>query len=192
MARWWPPRSPLRGWGRCGIDWTTISPDNRIIVFDNVEEGGKYIAQWCQEIEKRNLQYARNVQRYLADPFEAFSSRSQGPSCADQALKAGIRFVAWPPDKGQDFDAGIDAIREALDASVANDPTKPRLYVCKRCAGVRSNFSSWAMKKDRTGEMKGADAYETGNDHSIDPLRGTIQSGILQRMRRQLIEEGDW
>ena len=45
------------------------------------------------------------------------------------------------------------------------------------------------MKKAKTGEqLPGADKYEEGNDHSIDPTRGGIQSGILQKEWKRLME----
>jgi hypothetical protein len=180
-----PPSWPMvlaydPGFGTTAMLWVALAPDGGIFVVDEIYEGGK----------RRNLKHGRNVLRMFADPNEAFSARAQGPSCAQQAMKYGLRFVPWPADKGPAFDAGVEAVRHVLANTVRANPTGHYLKVCKRCKGLQANLSSWSYKRDKSGEMvAGADQYEKGNDHAIDCLRGVIQSQYLQTLHRRGLSE---
>jgi hypothetical protein len=160
------------GWGTTACLWVAVSPNGCFYVIDEIYEGQKSMEEHCEEIKKRNRDAGRHVVQFFGDPNEMFSSRAQGPSCADQASKYGIRFVPWPADKGSSFTAGVEAIRHVLSAG--------KIRVCRRCTGLQSNFSAWSYKKNAKGEMlEGADQYEKGNDHAMDCLRGVLSSGRL-------------
>lgn len=168
------------GFGTTCFLWITIAPDNSMLVFDEIYGGGKAFRLHCIEALKRNADKGRNVLRWLGDPNEIMSDRAQGVSCAAQARELGIRFLKWPADKGSAFDAGVEAVRNALNAKPGNGMY---LRICRRCKGLQSNFGSWSFKKNRSGEVaEGADKYTEQDDHALDPLRGTIQSRFLQKM----------
>jgi hypothetical protein len=177
------------GYGTTGVLWMCRSPDGGIIAYDGIYEGGKSMEEHCAEINRRNKLYGRNVLRSFGDPNEMFSSRAQGPSCANQAKKYGLRFLPWPADKGSAFDAGVEAVRHLLANAAKSPAESPYLRVCRRCKGLIDNFESWAYKTNAAGDLRsGADQYEDANDHALDPCRGVIQSGFLQRFGGDISE----
>lgn len=169
------------GFGTTAIVWMCVTPDGGVIAFDEIYEGGKSVAQHSEEIKNRNMKHGRNVLRYYGDPNEFLSNKSTGVSCARQARAAGLRVAEWPKQQGAGFDAGVDMVRQALINTTKEPRVAPYFLVCKRCTGLRSNFSSWGFKKKHGEVLEGADRYEAGNDHGIDCVRGGMGTGFLQR-----------
>jgi phage terminase large subunit len=171
------------GYSITAVLWMCLSPDGGLFIYDEIYEGGKSMEKHCEEIKRRNELHGRNVLRYFGDPNEMFSSRAQGPSCAEQARKYDLRFVPWPADKGSAFDAGVEGLRHVLANSEKNPKEPFYLMVCDNCTGVIGNFESWSFAKNAKGEfIVGADKYEKGNDHGIDCARGGVQSKFLQNI----------
>lgn len=169
------------GWHFTAVEWCAMSPDGGFFFFDEIYEGGKSMQEHCTEIIKRNETNRRNVQRFLGDPNEMFSNRAQNISCARQAKEYGLRFVAWPADKGAAFEAGVEMFRHVLRGTI--EGKTPYVKICRRCKGLRQNLGSWSFKPETTATV-GADRYQAGADHGIDVGRGILSSGYLQRMAR--------
>lgn len=181
----WPQVVALDpGWHNCGIVWMCVAPDGGIFVFDAIQVQKREFSVHCEEILRRNREGKRNILRYFADPNEAFATKSNGPAVAVQARAHDIRFIPWPADRGAAFDAGVEAIRDLL---IAPEGKPFYLRVCERARGFRANMTAWSYRRNAAGILiEGAERYEAANDHCIDPVRGVIQSGFLQRMFAQM------
>jgi hypothetical protein len=160
------------------ILWFAVAPDGDIYIVDEIFEGGRTVAEHCAEVHKRNA--GRTVRRYYGDPQEFFSSRSQGTSCAKQALKCGLRFQRWPATGGRE-EAMVDAVRDLVKNTLRGTPGVQHVYVMRHCVNTIREFQSWSYARTRAGDLpRGKDRFEDRDNHTMDVIKGVVDSGALR------------
>lgn len=158
------------------VVWFVVAPNGDIYIADEIYKGGRSVAEHCAEIHRKNEH--RTIRKYLGDPQEMFSQRSQGPSCASQAKLCGITFVGWPAT-GRNSQAMVNGVRELLNHTVNGEPVK--LYVMASCVNSIMEFQSWRYKRAADGSLPaGDDAFEDRDNHVIDCVKGVVSARCLK------------
>ena len=206
-APYWMPAQPIPDtWPRvCIIDphprkpiavvWLAITPDDRVIVYrDLYDRNLKTVSQvsarikelegwiWDESIPGRGRWYRGAKADPVAIRIIDTSSKQNEPTSGDSIFN---RFASegllCALAKKQNYDAGIDAIHDAL-AESKFEWGEPGLVVYDNCLHVKQNFlnfiwDDWTTSKQKD-RMEQKQSVLKSNDDMIDGIRYYYQHGL--------------
>jgi hypothetical protein len=120
----------------------------------------KHEQDWTQLVAKGGETY---IATFL-DPHAWDKAPGHGVSLAQQFEDAGIPCQPWPFVQKMGEHAMIERIKRRFECDM--------LSVFKSCTAHRREFRVWKHKFDKDGKPDPSDAYEKGNNHLIDGLKG--------------------
>jgi phage terminase large subunit-like protein len=156
------------------VIWTYLTPEDTMVIFDELALQGHTIKQVCDAIKKRNDRWGQKTQSgavaplvpswYVIDPAARNVMHNTGRS--DQAEYVDHRIVTI---LGQnDVIAGINRVRERLQAH--------RLLVCGNCPNLIDEFRKYRWSKETRTEDEAKQKPVKADDHLLDALRYVVAS----------------
>jgi hypothetical protein len=103
------------------------------------------------------------------DPHAFDVSPANRVTIADQYRRCGIACLPWPHTTIMGEHALVQRVKFRLENRL--------LKVFKNCVNTRREFRSWKYKCDKEGRPLAADAFENGNNHILDCLKGFFGTG---------------
>lgn len=153
--------------------FTYLTPEDRLVVFDELALQGHNVEQVCDAIKLVNLKHAKHVgsgkvplqpQWYVIDPAARNVNHQTGRSDQMEYTTHGIVTIA-----GQNsVTAGINRVKERLE----ND----RLLITANCTELLSEFRRYRWKTPTRGENDPKEQPVKTDDHLLDALRYVVMS----------------
>jgi hypothetical protein len=81
-------------------------------------------------------------------------------------------LMGWPRVNEMGEHAMVQKVKYRLENN--GQDGLPLLQVFKPCVNVRREFRSWKYKCDKDGKPVATDAFEKGNEHTLDCIKGFI------------------
>ncbi len=151
--------------------WIARAPNGCLYVVDEIYQGGRTVAQHCEEILRRERAWVEaerglNVQGRYADPQYAFSKTAQSiKTIAEQAEECGIHLERWPATGNTANELQmIEAMRGRLAAQ--------GIKVFGSCQATINEFQSWMWRRRRDGTD--GDEPEDRNNDCLDCIKGAV------------------
>lgn len=145
--------------------WVTISPNETAYVYReyyqanlSVEKNAAAIVA-MSEGETYRTTY---IDPHAFDPPPVYYGAAR--TIAQQYQAAGVRAQPWPFVNVMGEHAMVQRVKGRLENG--------RLRVFKTCTDLRREFRSWKYKVDKDGKPLAVDAFENGNNHLLDCLKG--------------------
>jgi phage terminase large subunit-like protein len=144
----------------CVVLWCYLTPDDDLVVFDEVAMPRSLVSQVVTEIKLRNQRWQITPRWYVIDPAARNKNTQTGRSEQQEFADFGIYTIP-----GQNaVTAGINRVRERL----LND----RLHISSSCTELRAEFPKyrWVMDRHKT-ENSPPEKPVKRDDHALDCLR---------------------
>lgn len=152
--------------------WHAVSPDNRIITFDEHYESGQTIDYHAISVHRKNMEHKRPPSVYIGDPSIRNTDPITGTSIHEEYNKYGVPIVLG----NNDVRGGISRMARYL--SISGD--KPSWMIDPRCSNFirelgRYRWKTHVNKKiaDRSNPME---EPLKKDDHTCDSARYFIMS----------------
>lgn len=155
------------------VVWCYLTPQDQMVVFDELALQGHTIGQVAEAIKLTNLKHGYRqgnaviplqVQWYVIDPSARNVSHQTGRSDQSEFVDHGIVTIL-----GQNsVTAGINRVKERLE----ND----RLLVTANCAVLLSQFKRYRWKTASRSEDDPKEQPVKTDDHLLDALRYVVMS----------------
>lgn len=144
--------------------WFALGPDETIFVYREYYQAGSSIPHHAKAI--KNASEGEKYIRTLIDPAAFAASPANPITVAGQYQKEGMPCFPWPRAQEMGLHAMVQRVKQRLEVK--------RIEVFENCVNLRREFRSWKYKADKDGKPLASDAFEAGNDHALDCLRGFI------------------
>jgi phage terminase large subunit-like protein len=143
----------------CGVIWTYLTPDDRMVAFEEGYYQDMTIREVCEQIHKVNAHYECQPIYYVIDPAARNRSSQTGRSDQMEFVDHGIVTIA-----GQNsVTAGINRVKERLE----ND----HLMITANCENLISELQRYRWRKPPRTEDEGKEVPVKKGDHLLDSLR---------------------
>lgn len=145
--------------------WVVIAPNECIYVYREHYEKNLSVQKNAEMIiaasgsEKYICTY---MDPHAVDKPPAYYGSS--PTISDQYKAAGIESTGWPFVNVMGEHALVQRVKLRFE--------KSQLMIFDTCINLRRELRSWKYKLDKEGRPLAADAYENGNNHLIDGIKG--------------------
>jgi phage terminase large subunit-like protein len=153
--------------------FTYLTPEDRLVVFDELALQGHNVEQVCDAIKLVNLKHAKQMgegkvplqpQWYVIDPAARNVNHQTGRSDQMEYTTHGIVTIA-----GQNsVTAGINRVKERLENN--------RLLITANCTEILSEFRRYRWKTPTRGENDPKEQPVKTDDHLLDALRYVVMS----------------
>jgi phage terminase large subunit-like protein len=154
--------------------WCAVSPDNRVIVFDEHYVSGEVVSYHAQAIHARDAIHKKIPNAYIGDPSIRNTDPITGTSIHLEYLQHGIPILLG----NNDVVAGINKVASYLEAKGAGG--LPQLLITRNCINLitelqRYRWSTFASKRLAFQNNKKEVAHKK-DDHACDALRYIMMS----------------
>jgi phage terminase large subunit-like protein len=157
-----------------GVVWTYLTPEDTMVVFDELALQGATVKQVCEAIKLTNLKWGKRGEKgatvplpahwYVIDPAARNVSHQTGRSDQMEYLDHGFATIL-----GQNaVPAGISRVRERLQAN--------RLLVTANCQTLIDEFRRYRWQTATRSEAEPKEAPVKADDHLLDALRYVVMS----------------
>jgi len=162
----------------CGMDhgfnnptawlWAALSPDGKIIIFDEHYESGQIVAYHAEVVKAKNRLYGIEPNFMVGDPSIRNTDPITATSVHIEYVEAGVPIVLG----NNDVRAGINAVASLFE--------KKQLFVTANCENLlkelaRYRWATWSSKKMQS-ERNVKEEPHKKNDHACDALRYIVAS----------------
>lgn len=155
------------------ILWHCISPDGRVLTFDEHYASHMTVDQHAQKIHEINKRHGRAPDYYVADPSIRNTDPITGTSIHQEYIKYGIPFTL----ANNDVKAGIIRVNRYLE--VLGDGA-PMWRVTQNCSNLIKEMRKYRWKTYSNRKLQSQNnAFDTPHkkdDHACDSLRYFIMS----------------
>lgn len=155
------------------VIWTYLTPEDTLVVFDELALQGHNVEQVCDAIKLVNLKHAKHVgeqkipltpQWYVIDPAARNVNHQTGRSDQQEYTTHGIVSIA-----GQNsVTAGINRVKERLENN--------RILITANCVETIREFRRYRWKAPTRGENDPKEQPVKTDDHLLDALRYVVMS----------------
>lgn len=147
--------------------WFAISPDEDIFIYREHYDRGQSV-----EINAGMIRAASGDEEYVStlidphaiDPPPVYYGKSK--TIAEQYADAGIETVGWPYINVLGEHATVQRVKFKLE--------RRKLFVFDTCINTRREFKSWKYKTDKEGKPIAGDAFQKGDNHLLDCIKGWL------------------
>lgn len=155
------------------VVWTYLTPEDTMVVFDELALQGQNVEQVCEAIKLVNQKWGRRTEKgvialspnwYVIDPSARNIEHQTGRSDQAEYTKHGIVTIQGQNSKT----AGISAVKVRLEHQ--------RLLVCANCETLISEFRKYRWKKPKKVEDDPKEEPVKTDDHLLDALRYVVAS----------------
>lgn len=146
--------------------WATISPNEKAFIYREHYEAGKSIQWNAAKIVEASA--SEKYRQNFIDPHAFDKSPANERTIAEQYGSAGIACSPWPYVNVMGEHAMVQRVKYRLE--------RQTLFVFKNCVNTRREFQSWKYKLDKDGKPMASDAFENGNNHALDCVKGWINT----------------
>lgn len=148
--------------------WHVVTPDNRVITFDEHYEAGQIIEYHATVIKNRREVHGRMPDLHVCDPALAQRQAVTGTSIQTEYAVRGVGMALG----NNDVLTGVAKVNEYLDF---NADGQPNWLITANCANLikelqRLRWKSWASKKQQS-ENNPYDQIHKKDDHACDAAR---------------------
>lgn len=155
----------------CGVVWAYLTPEDDLVVFDELPAQGLTIKEVCQEIHLRNALHRVSPRWYVIDP--ASRNRNNQTGRSDQMEFADHGVVALPGQNA--VMPGISAVKDRLKAD--------KLHVMAHCEELVKEFKRYRWKAPTKQKEAEEDDRRSRpvkkDDHLLDALRYLVMARPL-------------
>lgn len=149
----------------CAVAWFYLTPDDKMVMFQEGYYKDMTIEQVCKEIHHTNAHYGCEPIYYVIDP--AARNRNSQTGRSDQSEFADHGIVTIPGQNS--VTAGINRVKERFQ----ND----RLFISSECENFLKEIRAYRWKKPpRRGEDEGKPVPVKSKDHLMDATRLAVMS----------------
>jgi phage terminase large subunit-like protein len=149
----------------CAVGWYYLTPDDKMVMFQEGYFKDMTIQQVCEEIHRTNAHYNCEPIYYVIDP--AARNRNSQTGRSDQSEFADHGIVTIPGQNS--VTAGINRVKERFQ----ND----RFYVTEECTNFLKEIRTYRWRKPpRHGEDEGKPVPVKAHDHLMDATRLAVMS----------------
>lgn len=143
----------------CGVLWTYMDTDNRLVVFDEGYFKDMTIPQVCEQIHSTNARWGVRPLMTVIDP--AARNRASQTGRSDQMAFAdhGVMSIAGQNDVA----AGINQVKLRLEEN--------SLFIADNCENLIREIKRYRWQKPGRTEHESPDRPVKKDDHLLDPLR---------------------
>lgn len=154
--------------------WHAVSPDGRIVTFDEHYVSGEVIAHHAAAVHAKNENHGRPPNVYIGDPSIRNTDPITGTSIHLDYTEHGIPILLG----NNDVQAGINKVASYLEAVGEGDV--PQLVITRNCQNLiyemqRYRFKTFASRKLRNDNNNREVAHKK-DDHACDSLRYFVMS----------------
>lgn len=148
----------------CGVLWTYLTPDDRMVAFEEGYYQGMTIRQICEEIHRINAHYNIQPIYYVIDPAARNRQSQTGRSDQMEFADHGVVTIA-----GQnDVRPGINRVKERFQNN--------RLYITANCENLKTELRRYRWRKPPRTEDAAKEIPVKKDDHILDCLRYVTMS----------------
>lgn len=154
--------------------WESVSPDGRIVVFDEHYLSGEVVSYHAGIVHVKNANHKRSPDTYIGDPSIRNVDPITGTSIQQEYGDHDIPILLG----NNDVQAGINRVASYLKHPGEGD--KPQLLITRNCQNLiyemqRYRFKTYASRKMRQDNNQREVAHKK-DDHACDSLRYFIMS----------------
>ena len=159
---------------QAAVIWTYLSPEDTMVVFDELALQGHTVKQVCEKIKARNTKWGQKAESgaiaplspdwYVIDPSARNIMHQTGRSDQDEYRAAGIVTILAQ----NSVTAGINSVKERLQAH--------RLLVTANCTETLAQFRKYRWTTPIKSENEAKEAPVKKDDHLMDALRYVVAS----------------
>lgn len=145
--------------------WVAMSPNEQAYVYREHYERGLNVERNAQMV--LNASEGERYERTFMDPHAVDRPPAYyglSPSVAEQYARSGIQSTGWPFINVMGEHALVQRVKYRLEHRT--------LFVFDTLIHCRREFRSWKYKLDKDGKPLASDAFEHGNNHTLDCLKG--------------------
>ena len=162
----------------CAVGWYYLTPDDRMVMFQEGYFKDMTIQQVCEEIHRTNAYYQCDPIYYVIDP--AARNRNSQTGRSDQSEFADHGIVTIPGQNS--VTAGINRVKERLQ----ND----RFFITEDCTHFLKEIRTYRWRKPpRHGEDEGKPVPVKADDHLMDATRLAIMSRPYLPTEQHIVHE---
>ena len=148
----------------CAVIWTYLSPNDKMVIFDELFLQGQIIEQVCEQIKLVNALHNIEPIYYVIDPHARNKNPQTGRS--DQQEFADHGVVCIP---------GQDSVRTGLNA-MATRLENDALFIWDNCVNTIREFKKYRWKAQKRDDMDTKPKPVKKDDHLLDALRYVVMS----------------
>lgn len=148
----------------CGVIWAYLTPDDRMVVFEEGYYQGMTVREVCEQIHQINASYEIDPLYYVIDP--AARNRNTHTGRSDQMEYSDHGIVTFAGQNA--IRPGINRVKERLQTN--------RLFFTDNCTVIDRELKRYRWRKP---PITGEDARElpmAKDDHLMDALRYVVMS----------------
>lgn len=154
--------------------WIAVSPDNRIVVFDEHYVSGEVVSYHAQAVHQRNARHQHDPNVYIGDPSIRNTDPITGTSVHLEYMQHGIPIILG----NNDVAAGINKVATYLETNGENGV--PQLVITRNCVNLinelqRYRWATFASKRIAFQNNR-KEAPHKKDDHACDALRYVVMS----------------
>lgn len=146
--------------------WVAMSEDEILYIYREHYEVGNIPHNAKMIVEKSGVEVYRET---FMDPHAIDTPPAvygMAPTVAKQYEDAGIRSRGWPYINVLGEHACVQKVKFWLENG--------KIKAFNNCVNMIREFKSWKYKCDKEGKPLASDAYENGNNHLIDCIKGFL------------------
>ena len=148
--------------------WAALSPDGKIIIFDEHYESGQIVSYHAEVVKQKNRLYGIEPIYMVGDPSIRNTDPITATSVHIEYVEAGVPIVLG----NNDVRAGINAVASLLE--------KDQLFITANCEHTlkeiaRYRWAMWSSKRMRENRNVKEEPHKK-DDHACDALRYIIAS----------------
>ena len=160
----------------CAVVFCFLDALDRLVVFDEIALGQATVREVCGEIRARCLGWGIAPNWFVIDPASRNKNNQTGRSDQQEFADNGVVTIPGQNAVG----AGINRVKERLDARDRGGQLSPKLFVTANCSELRSEFRRYRWTRDSTRrEDAAAETPVKKDDHLLDALRYVVMQRPL-------------
>lgn len=148
--------------------WMALAPNETAYCYREYYDRGGGVAAHARKIVEMSA--GETYRKNLIDPHAYDTSPANTVTIAQQYGACGIRCEPWPYVNVMGEHAMVQRVKYRLERNT--------LRLFKGLVNCRREFRSWRYKTDKDGKPLASDAFECGNEHLLDCIKGLVCSHL--------------